>query len=369
MVKAKSKKKRSGEHRSNSTRVSALTMLKSGTPPTQVSSQLNIPPSTLRRWKKESKAAGTWNILNEAGDSNLARPAPRRKDPGSGGHNRKIDERMKERIKACLDEDPFLTPAGLQRKIPRLKEVHKATVRKVINTDLAIPSRIAAVKPFLTDTQKVRRLLWAQGKRTWSQRRWRKILWSDETHIELWRGFRHGLRVRRSSDDSRYDPRFIRRSVKHPPKLMIWGCFGNGKLGKLYFVDKNQKMNAEMYRSVLDKHLKTSMRMTGCSVFMQDGAPCHTARSMKEWFADNDVEVLDWIGQSCDLNPIENLWRELNRILETMPTCSNLDQLTDQIKLAWKRLGRDKELLSALTDSMPKRVKAVVQANGDVTKY
>ena len=102
---------------------------------------------------------------------------------------------------------------------------------------------------------------------------------------------------------------------------------------------------------------------------MQDGAPCHTARSMKEWFADNDVEVLDWIGQSCDLNPIENLWRELNRILETMPTCSNLDQLTDQIKLAWKRLGRDKELLSALTDSMPKRVKAVVQANGDVTKY
>ena len=66
---------------------------------------------------------------------------------------------------------------------------------------------------------------------------------------------------------------------------MIWGAFGNGKLGRLYFVAKNQKMNAEMYQSVLRKHLKASLKLTGCSVFMQDGAPCHTARSIKEWFA------------------------------------------------------------------------------------
>ena len=52
--------------------------------------------------------------------------------------------------------------------------------------------------------------------------------------------------MRRSSSISRYDPRFIRRSMKHPAKLMIWGAFGNGKLGRLYFVAKNQKMNAEM---------------------------------------------------------------------------------------------------------------------------
>ena len=102
---------------------------------------------------------------------------------------------------------------------------------------------------------------------------------------------------------------------------------------------------------------------------MQDGAPCHTARSIKEWFGDNDVEVLDWVGQSCDLNPIENLWTELNRIIATMPTCTNLDQLAKQIKRAWAKLGKDKRLLSALTDSMPRRVEAVIQANGDVTKY
>ena len=86
------------------------------------------------------------------------------------------------------------------------------------------------------------------------------------------------------------------------------------------------------------------MKMTGCKVFMQDGAPCHTARSITTWLKDSKVPVLDWVGQSCDLNPME-------------------------ISRAWKILGRKKEFLAALTYSMPSRVQAVVDAEGDVTKY
>ena len=95
---------------------------------------------------------------------------------------------------------------------------------------------------------------------------------------------------------------------------MIWAAFGNSKLGRLFFVEQNAKMNAAMYKMVLQKHLKASMKMTGTEVFMQDGAPCHMARSITTWLKDEaNFPVLDWIGQSCDLNLIENLWRELNR--------------------------------------------------------
>ena len=66
------------------------------------------------------------------------------------------------------------------------------------------------------------------------------------------------------------------------------------------------------------------MRMTGCTVFMQDGAPCHTSCSSMEWLEENNVKVLDWVGQSCDLNPIENCW---TRLIANMPACSNLDKL------------------------------------------
>ena len=356
-------------HRSNSVKVAALTQLKSGKAPTKVSKELGIPTRTLRDWRTAAMAAGTWNMSASGDTPGVARPAPRSKDPVSGGHNRKIGDRLKRRIKAHLDNDPFLTPAGLQRQIPALRDVSRETIRSVIAKDLGLPSRIAANKPFLTDGQKVRRLDWAQRKRAWTQRRWRKVLWSDETHIELWKGFRHGLRVRRSSSINRYHPLFIRRSMKHPQKLMIWAAFGNGKVGRLYFVAKNQKMNAEMYREVLQKHLKASMRMTGCSVFMQDGAPCHTARSIKDWFETHDVDVLDWIGQSCDLNPIENLWRGLNGIIRNMPTCSNLTELAKTITKAWKQLAKDTAFLNSLTDSMPRRVEAVIQADGDVTKH
>ena len=109
--------------------------------------------------------------------------------------------------------------------------------------------------------------------------------------------------------------------------------------------------------------------MTGTEVFMQDGAPCHTARSITTWLKDSKVPVLDWVSQSCDLNPIENLWRELKQIIAGMEAATNLNDLAKKISRAWKILGRKKEFLAALTYSMPSRVQAVVDAEGDVTKY
>ena len=173
------------------------------------------------------------------------------------------------------------------------------SIRRAIREELGIPSRLAAKKPFLTDAQKERRLDWTLRKRNWSARKWAGVLWSDETHIELWQRFQCARRVRRPNTISRYDPNFVICTVKHPPKLMIWGAFGNSKLGRLYFVEHNAKMNAAMYKEVLQKHLKASMNMTGCTTFMQDGAPCHTARTIKEWLANHaEVPVLDWVGRA-----------------------------------------------------------------------
>ena len=58
-AKAPSGKKR--PQRSNSTKVSALNMLKSGVSPGDVSRNLQIPARTLSNWKKSAKEAGTWD--------------------------------------------------------------------------------------------------------------------------------------------------------------------------------------------------------------------------------------------------------------------------------------------------------------------
>ena len=80
-------------HRSNSLITAALMLRKSGVKPKKICEDLRIPDRTLRDWTRKAKEEGSF------GDGpGLAKPAPRRKQPGSGGNQRKVSEAVKERI-------------------------------------------------------------------------------------------------------------------------------------------------------------------------------------------------------------------------------------------------------------------------------
>ena len=75
---------------------------------------------------------------------------------------------------------------------------------------------------------------------------------------------------------------------------------------------------------------------------------------------------MDWPSISPDLNPIEHLWGILKRKVEVCKV-SNICQLRDVVMVEWKSVPV--AICEALVNSMPRRVKALLDNDGGHTKY
>ena len=65
------------------------------------------------------------------------------------------------------------------------------------------------------------------------------------------------------------------------------------------------------------------------------------------------------------MNPIENLWNQVDIILRKLPgPLSNSNELWEKLQIAWNSV--DIDFCERLIESMPERIKEVIQAKGEV---
>lgn len=194
-----------------------------------------------------------------------------------------------------------------------------------------------------------------------------QVCFSDESSFEIMA--KKPQFVRRHPGE-KYHPDCIIPTVKHPTKVMIWSDISGKGTGRLYVVQGT--MRQDQYKEVLQKRLLPQLRdwfSNGESfVFMQDGAPCHTARSIKAFLQQENVTLLPWPGNSPDMNPIENVWELLKReVAKDIITTKH--HLIEKIIHVWNHHTQLQEAVQSCIDSMPRRIEALITAKGGMTKY
>lgn len=140
---------------------------------------------------------------------------------------------------------------------------------------------------------------------------WNKVLWTDETKINLYQS--DGKRKVWRKKGTAHDPKYTTSSVKHGGGSVIaWACMATTGTGSLVFIDDvtndgSSRMNSEVYRNILSAQIQpNASKLIGRRFIMQqDNDPKHTAIATKDFFRAKKWKILDWSSQSSDLNPIE----------------------------------------------------------------
>lgn len=254
-----------------------------------------------------------------------------------------------------------------------VKTVSDETVRRSLKASGMVPF-VKPKKPLLTSKHRKERLKWAKEHINWTLDDLKKVVWSDETKVNLFGSDGKSYAWKMPGEAAK--DHYIRATVKHGGGcLMVRSCitwYGPG-----WVVDVGHSMDRFVYLSVLqDDLLRTISHYSdenglpeGHFIFMQDNDPKHKSKVVMEWLRNSEIKVLEWPAQSPDLNPIENVWSLLKYRLfkhyDHPP--AGIHELWERTSKVWYEITAEE--CQKYIKTMHMRCLAVIEANGGYTKY
>lgn len=285
------------------------------------------------------------------------------------GRPRVLDQHDEKYIGRLATSGKCSTSTEIQRELRTYAGISasSSTILRTLRGNNII-SRYKKKRPQLNKSHRRARSHFEKTHRKCENEDWDRVIWSDETKINL-EGSDGRERTFRKIGEPLRNHNIIPTKKFGGGSIMVWGCMLSSGVGYLCRIDGG--VNAEMYESILDDELMDTIDWYGLDkskiIFQNDNASSHTASNIKKWFKRNEIKVMTWPAQSPDLNPIEHLWDHMKRELKIRPPCKDKDELWGRIQDIWNSIPA--EICLKLVRSMPKRLEHVRKSKGGHTIY
>ena len=138
--------------------------------------------------------------------------------------------------------------------------------------------------------------------------------------------------------------------AKHPVKVHVWAgismrgrtgiCIFDGIMDIPVYIDILQQTLVPFIQQVFPDGHRFMQVCNHCTVSlinanMKDNDPKYTSNLGKDFFKANHIKWWKTPPESPDLNPIENMWHELNEFIRQEVKPKTKDELVEGIKEFW----------------------------------
>ncbi len=266
------------------------------------------------------------------------------------GRSKKLSPCAVRQMQKLASKNRRMSAASIALEVAEVEGqlVSAQTIRHKLQ-QVGLHGRRPRRKPLLKLAHKKACKQFAEDNLAKSMNYWIHVLWSDETKINLFDS--DGVQHVWWHPGEEYQENCALPTVKHGGgSIMVWGCMTTAGTGELRFIEGN------MWHSEAEDYALPSE-----TVFQHNNHPKHTTKMTTALLMKLKVKVMEWPSMSPDLNPTEHMWGILKRKVEKHHV-SYIQQLRDVIMEEWKRMPAT--ACAALMNSMPRRIKAVLDNNG-----
>ena len=244
--------------------------------------------------------------------------------------------------------------------------VSRRTVNRRLQKRGYMARRLVKV-PKLKGRDRVRRRQWAQQHQNRPLGHWQHVVFCDESRFQLFR-IDERARVRRLTGEAMLDDCVQPNVAYGGGSVHVWG--GIHSQGKTELHILHQNVTGHVYQNIMETHLVPNVRLhyEDNWILAHDNAPAHRARVVEDFLDRVGVTRLEWPPYSPDMNPIEHVWDQMGQALDSVdPQPQTVQQLGVVLLNIWNQIPLER--IQNLIDSMPRRVRTLLDARGGPTTY